>query len=246
MTMTVPPPAPTVHPINLGLISCYLVKGTDGYLLIDTAYPKAYRKFRARLKKFGLPLSAIKYLLLTHHHDDHAGFAAQLIEETGCKLIVHRSGLPYLARGAPEELGRPVNDCIKRVFGFFSFFHGPFTFPPVEVKGTDIILDGNETWSLNDIGIEIGIDGEIISTPGHTKDSLSVVLADGSAFVGDAAVNFLNFCRVQYRPIFIQDMAVVVASWQRLLDSGATRIYPAHGPPFDADELKRVVKEDRR
>jgi glyoxylase-like metal-dependent hydrolase (beta-lactamase superfamily II) len=40
----------------------------------------------------------------------------------------------------------------------------------------------------------IGIEGKILYTPGHLRDSISVVLSDGNAFVGDAAMNFLNFC----------------------------------------------------
>lgn len=31
----------------------------------------------------------------------------------------------------------------------------------------------------------IGIDGEIISTPSHSPDSVSLVLDDGDCFVGD-------------------------------------------------------------
>ena len=31
----------------------------------------------------------------------------------------------------------------------------------------------------------IGIEGEILSTPSHSKDSISLILDDGSCFVGD-------------------------------------------------------------
>jgi glyoxylase-like metal-dependent hydrolase (beta-lactamase superfamily II) len=67
----------------------------------------------------------------------------------------------------------------------------------------------------------IGIPGEILPTPGHSDDSVSLLLDDGSAFTGDLT-----------HPVFIgkEDPAVVSASWQLLRERGATRIYPAHGP----------------
>jgi len=64
-----------VNGVKLGWTHCYLLKCTGGYLLIDTDYPKYYARFEKKLANLGVKTSDIKYLLLTHHHDDHAGFA---------------------------------------------------------------------------------------------------------------------------------------------------------------------------
>ena len=56
----------------------------------------------------------------------------------------------------------------------------------------DIIIEGDNDEFLKGIGI----DGVILHTPGHTRDSISVLLSDGSAFVGDAAMNFLRWTGV--------------------------------------------------
>jgi glyoxylase-like metal-dependent hydrolase (beta-lactamase superfamily II) len=45
----------------------------------------------------------------------------------------------------------------------------------------------------------------ILHTPGHSQDSISVVLADGSAFLGDAAMNFMRFFGTRYRQICAED-----------------------------------------
>ncbi len=67
----------------------------------------------------------------------------------------------------------------------------------------------------------IGFSGEIIHTPGHSDDSVSLLLDDGSAFTGDLTPPFLAAD---------EDQAVVLrSSWQRLRERGATRIYPGHG-----------------
>ena len=74
-------------------------------------------------------------------------------------------------------------------------------------------------------------------TPGHTEDSISVLLSDGSAIVGDVAMNFLNICHTRHSPIYIQDFEEMYGSWKKLIEHGAKTIYPAHGKPFSAEEL---------
>jgi hydroxyacylglutathione hydrolase len=219
--------------LDLGITSCYLLKAAEGYLLIDTAYAKDYRKFLRRLAALKISPKEIHTLLLTHHHDDHAGFAARLQAETGCRLIVHRKAVDPLGRGRAEDTLRPVNACTGAVLALFSLVHGEFSYPPLTVTVEDVVLAGDDHELLPGAGIA----GSILCTPGHTADSLSVVLADGSAFVGDAAMNFLRFCGTRHRPIFVEDMEAVRASWDKLAAHGARRIYPAHGRPFPADRL---------
>ncbi|MDY7030231.1 MAG: MBL fold metallo-hydrolase [Spirochaetota bacterium] len=229
------------HPVNLGITTCYMLNARDGYLLIDTGYEKDYPKFRRVLAKLGIGVGEIRWLLLTHHHDDHAGFAARLVEETGCRLIVHTDAVEPLARGESLETMEPLNGCIRAIFGLFSIFHGGFRYPPLPVAAVDggrIIVEADR-----EIPDETGIGGRIITTPGHCGDSISVILDGGEAFVGDAAMNFLNFCRIRYRPIYVEDRQAVFRSWEKILDHGARMIYPAHGRPFPAEELVRSLKK---
>jgi len=225
--------------LNLGITKCYLLECSRGYLLIDTAYPRDYEKFMKAIDKLGVGLSTIQYLLLTHHHDDHAGFAARLVEQTGCKVIVHQDAILPLRKGQSEDTMEPVNHCIKVVFSLFEIIHREFKYPPLAVTDKDIVISGDDFDLLKSIGIE----GKILHTPGHSKDSISVVLSDGNTFVGDAAMNFLNFCGIKYRPIFVEDIDLVFESWQKLAEHGAEQIYPAHGSPFSAQKLTRYRKE---
>jgi len=87
--------------LKLGFTRCYLIKCSGGRLMIDTSYPGYFRSFQRRLRKLGREAAEIKYLLLTHHHDKHAGFAAELVKRTGCRVIVHRHGAAPLAHGRP-------------------------------------------------------------------------------------------------------------------------------------------------
>jgi len=71
--------------------------------LIDTAYPNRYDRFRKAIDAIGVEINHIRYLLLTHHHDDHAGFAARLVRETGCATMFHKEALVPLSQGKAEE-----------------------------------------------------------------------------------------------------------------------------------------------
>lgn len=222
-----------VHEVKLGWTRCYLLKCTGGYLLIDTDYSKYYRLFARKLQHLGIALSDIKYLLLTHHHDDHAGFAAQLVRSIGCRVIAHRDAVGPLSRGQSEGTDHPVNRRCRITLALYTLRHTEYSFPPLALTGQDLVLEGDNDSLLR----EIGIDGVILHTPGHTRDSISVVLSDGSAFVGDAAMNFLRWTGMGHRPIVVEDIKVVYESWRKLRGHGARVIYPSHGRPFSATEL---------
>jgi glyoxylase-like metal-dependent hydrolase (beta-lactamase superfamily II) len=221
--------------VKVSFTNCFLLPCEGGYLQIDVSYPDDYEKYLRGLSEIGIKLSDIKYLLLTHHHDDHSGFATEFIRNTGARMIVHENALPYLEMGKSEEVSRPINGCVKFVLGAFSVFH-EFVFPPVIPKEDDYIISGDDSAILK----EIGIDGKILYTPGHTDDSISVILSDGSTFVGDVAMDFMNICGCRHRPIYVQDIDEVYRSWEGLRKGGAKVIYPAHGRPFSIEELAPV------
>lgn len=208
-------------------------------MLIDVYYPGYYGQFEKKLEKIGITASDIKYLLLTHHHDDHAGFAAELVRNTGCRVIAHRNALSALEKGDSEDAcDKPVNRRLQIVFTFYMLFHKEFKFPPVRLAERDIIIEGDNDEFLKGIGI----DGVILHTPGHTRDSISVLLSDGSAFVGDTAMNFLRWTGVGHRPIYIEDIDTVYESWRKLRERGARVIYPSHGNCFSAAKLDKSAR----
>jgi glyoxylase-like metal-dependent hydrolase (beta-lactamase superfamily II) len=106
-------------------------------------------------------------------------------------------------------------------------------FPPTEV---DVLL-GDEGLSLSDFGIP----GRVLYTPGHSSGSVSVLLDSGEAFVGDLAMNTFPLRLTPGLPIFAEDPAAVIASWELLLEAGAREVYPAHGKPFPADVIRRAI-----
>jgi glyoxylase-like metal-dependent hydrolase (beta-lactamase superfamily II) len=220
--------------ISLGFTTVYLLECDTGFLQIDTGTHSQYNQYLKKLENKGISVSDISYLLLTHHHYDHAGFASEL-QKLGTHLIVHKNAVPYFRTGEHEE-GEYVNFCIKVIGGITSLFT-TYEGPVITLQDSDTIIQKDNTTFLPGIGV----DGQIVYTPGHTTDSISVITQE-KAFVGDAAMNSFNFCRIHYRPVIIHDIDEVIASWD-ILTEKAQKIYPAHGNPFDADKLVKAKKK---
>jgi glyoxylase-like metal-dependent hydrolase (beta-lactamase superfamily II) len=214
---------------------CFALRCNEGYLLIDVPYPGNYELLCECLKEAGIDISEIRYLLLTHHHDDHVDCVNELVRETGATIIAHEKAVTHLAAGRSDPDDRPINNCIGVLVGIYSLFH-EFVFPPVMLRESDLLITGDDDALLP----RLGIHGKIIHTPGHTHDSISVILSDGSAIVGDAAMNFMEFCGTRHRPIYVQDLEETYQSWEKLREHGGQVIYPSHGDPFAAEELARV------
>lgn len=66
---------------------------------------------------------------------------------------------------------------------------------------------------------QMGIKGEVIHTPGHSEDSISLILDDGTAIVGDLP---------PYSALSAVDDETVKNSYDKILSHGVTRIYYGH------------------
>jgi len=222
---------------KLSFTNVFLLECEEGYLLIDTSYNHTYPQFRRWLSQVGVELNEIGYILLTHHHDDHAGFLHSLIEDSEARLIAHEKAAPHLLEGAHHMDMEYLNACTEITLRLYSLFRR-HTYPSYRVRDDDILIRGDETQLLE----EIGVDGEILCTPGHTDDSITLLMSNGDAFVGDAAMNFLGFCGIRYRPIVYKSIDEAYRSWERLIDGGAQTIYPSHGDPFKVEMLRQELK----
>lgn len=225
--------------INLGsrVVNIYLIEISKGYLLVDTGYPENYRMFMERLRKRGIEPGDIKFIFLTHAHDDHAGFLGELLQVTNAPVILHPKAIPALKRGQNSFTG----GCTTR-FAWFScqimklLGKGEHRFPPLDQRFDPrlIVLD-----AVNQKSLEEQIGAVILETPGHTSCSISLMFPDGSLFCGDAAMNGIpSSHRVT---IWVENLKEFEQSWRWILKHGPAKIYPGHGKPFSPRELARFL-----
>lgn len=223
-------------PLSVGSID--LIPCINGYLQVDTGYARDYPAYRRGLKKASIEISQIKYLFLTHHHDDHAGFLNDLTRDIQVTIIANHMAMELLLTGKNDKMRGDgwVSPLIRTLAETKMRFDRNWTleFPPFALRGQDILIQGDNCEILR----KIGVSGDILYTPGHCMDHQVLLLESGETFCGDAAASILLFAGSHYCTVFMTNMEESYQSWQKMLNAGARIIYPSHGKPFPAARLK--------
>lgn len=185
--------------VNVGYRSTnfWVVSAGRSRLLIDLGWWGMFDALAANLERMDVRLREITHGVATHFHGDHAG-AAQDLKNAGMRLIVAEeqvAAIPLMKRHAKEA-----------------------------DRYTEITPVGNLVVSCIEsraLLATLGIDGQFVHTPGHSDDSITVLLDGGEAFTDDLTW-----------PMFATEetMEQVMQSWERLHALGASTVYAGHGP----------------
>lgn len=152
----------------------------------------------ANLERNGIPLKEIRYGLATHYHIDHAG-AAQDLKQAGVPLLVLEEQLAAIPQ--MKRWTKPRDNYTEITLH------------------DNVVISSAESCAFL---AQCGIAGQILHTPGHSDDSVTLVLDNGMAFTGDLT-------REEY--VATEDPASVARSWQSLRERGVTMVYGGHGAP---------------
>ena len=226
--------------MNVGniIMNTYVYSCSDGYIMVDTGYEHSLKEVENKLNRNGIKLSEIKYVFLTHAHDDHAGFLNELLEKNAnLKVIMSDKSMPTLKRGQNSFDG----GCSTVLAWIFCKLMGlvgkaEHRFPVIEDKYDSRFIEITE---VNKEELEKILQGKILFTPGHTADSISLKV-ENVIFCGDAAMN--DFPSIKRLIIWIEDIIDFENSWGVLLAENADTIYPAHGRPFPTSDLAKYKK----
>jgi len=80
-------------------IAVYIIKTSQGLILLDTALPESTGMIKDSITKLGFKVTDIKYILNSHAHFDHTGGFAELKKETGAQLVAGERDRPLLEGG---------------------------------------------------------------------------------------------------------------------------------------------------
>ncbi|MBO8158082.1 MBL fold metallo-hydrolase [Thermosyntropha sp.] len=214
-----------INIVTLGITNTYIIKGKNGYIMVDAGELRKEKSFLRQVKNLGIDPKKINLIIITHAHFDHIGSLADIKNMCGCPVLIHPYEADILARG--EVVIPPGTNTAGSVMSTMGKgLKFLFRFKPVTAE-----LRCEGEFDLR----PYGVNGRVIPTPGHTKGSLSVVLDDGRAMVGDLAMNFA-FQKTNY-PIFAEMPEEVYKSWDKIKKAGAETIYPAHGACFPVSNL---------
>jgi glyoxylase-like metal-dependent hydrolase (beta-lactamase superfamily II) len=169
--------------------------------MIDAGWPDTFPQLMNLLKQQNIKIGDIKYLLVTHYHPDHAGLA-QNLKDMGVKLIVHEIQTDFV-----DKLNVFFKDKTK-----FDYKH--------ITRENNIVISSAESIKLLR---KLGIQGEIIKTPGHSDDSVSLIIDKCCAFTGDLP---------EFSLMEAYNDEVLKESWRLIQGHNVKKIYPAHRIPY--------------
>ena len=149
--------------LRYGNTNTFYIEGEGGNLLVDTDYAGTMQAFYRAIKQHNIMVEDIDYVLATHFHPDHMGLISELTAQ-GVKLLL-----------------------VDRQVGYVHFSDRIFAHDkrlnvqPIDESKAEVISCRQSREFLQ----KLGIAGEIVPTPSHSEDSVSVILDSGEALVGD-------------------------------------------------------------
>lgn len=198
-----------------GRSNVFLISNNGKNILVDTSPGRCWKKLDRRLRQ--LHVARLDALVLTHAHFDHAGNAARLQDMYEARVIAHIAEGPCLARGENSAVGGTHALTRLIIASLGRRFVQRARYKPCR---PDIQVD--PSFDLR----EFGFKALALHTPGHTAGSLSVIVDDEIAIVGDAM--FGVFPRSVFPP-YAMDAGETVRSWGKLLATKCRLFLPAHG-----------------
>lgn len=209
-----------IYTVNAGGYNVLAV-GFKDYVFVMEApnSDNTSRQAIAEIKKI-FPGKPIKYIAVTHHHDDHAGGIRTYIAE-GATLI-----------GLPGEKAFFEKVAASR----FTIDPDSLSFNPQPIKietikeGKRVLSDGTTTVELIDIG------------PGGHTDEMLVAYMPGEKmiFQGDLLNRPAN-----NDPATINATTLHFAAWLDKSGLAVDRIIGVHGPPSTREELRQGIAEKK-
>jgi hydroxyacylglutathione hydrolase len=173
----------------------------------------------------------VRLLVITHVHYDHVMGLKAIAEMCACPVAVHQAEAEDLAQG--RMVIPPGHTFWARLVSWLGRTIQPAmtAFEPHEAE----IVVGDQM-SLD----QYGLDGRLVATPGHSPGSMSLILEDGQALVGDTVFNPYPFNLGPIMPPFYSDRERLLQTWEHLISLGLKKFFPGHGPALDLERLTKI------
>lgn len=188
----------TTYNVTMILTNCYLLtdRETGEMAVVDPG--DRSEKLIKKIKDNGNKLT---YVILTHGHFDHIGYAKQLADLFGAKIVC----------------GKKTDKFLSDNFLNLSIYHDEVE--NIAPFNGDILLDDKDSFKLGNTVITY------ISTPGHT-DGCGCYIFDDNIITGDTV-----FCESCGRTDFPTSSSTdLIASFRKIKElEGDYNILPGHG-----------------
>jgi glyoxylase-like metal-dependent hydrolase (beta-lactamase superfamily II) len=211
------------------------IKTEEGIIVVDTTMLPTSSETLLGIIKMLYPKDRIVTIINTHVHvDHHFGNEVFIKRYPDAEIISHERFLGMLKEWAIES-GRDIStDLPKRMMQRADMvYHRPYlqrlkVIPPTKTISTDFTLQYGDTTI------------QLLCTPGHTEDSLTVYLPkDRVLFASDSI-----YPTKRVPVLFMGDPDAWIHSLERLLTLDIEVLLPGHGwiPKNPQAEIKRHIE----
>ena len=206
---------PSIFELHYSKTNTYLIEGSKKTILFDTGWAGSFGEFERELHRNKKSVADIDYILMSHYHPDHCGLAQEIADK----------GAVILAADVQAAFFHYADAVYEK--------EGNKSFMPVKDSKVKVISCAESREFLS----AVGIDGELLYTPGHSDDSITLILDEGSAFVGD--LNPLYELEL-HKGTQIED------SWNLIFSHNPKTLYYGHAKKHRMDEADEKTSEERK
>jgi glyoxylase-like metal-dependent hydrolase (beta-lactamase superfamily II) len=214
-------------PTRPGHVHGYLLRGDDGWMLVDTGLelPDAGERIAAAARELGAPIVRV---LVTHFHPDHVGASQTASEVTGADVwqgildyeqCAHVWGNPewpariaawFVRNGVPQQVADELILLGNRYGDFIRYRRDPHPLRAGETIGG---------W-------------EVLELPGHADGHVAFA-RDGALVAGDHVLERISPAVGLYPDSRPDPLGNYLASLRHTVERGFAIAYPGHGEPLE-------------
>jgi len=203
-----------------GFVNCYTFRAGGETFVIDTGFRRGAQPVVRAFRDAGVPLSQVRRVLLTHHHIDHRGGAAYLLQHAQAPISCHADDAPFVDGSSRASM---------------SFLMRWFLRPRSATVATRL-TNGDRVGPLS-----------VVHLPGHTPGEVAFYEPQRKIlFSGDSVIE-RNGRLTLPAPKYAANLEQAVRSLERLRALEVEVLLPGHGEPVTkgfsdllADLLKRA------
>ena len=198
-----------------GRSNVFLISTDRINILVDTSTEFMWRFLQKRLER--LQVKHIDLLILTHSHFDHTANAARIKDSFKPRIIIHQTEAKYLSAG-DNIIPEGTNIFTKFIVSLI-----PKKFQSIgKYSACNCDQTVDDSFDLSGYGVK----GNIMHTPGHTLGSISIIIDNEIALVGDTMFGIFWW---SVFPPFASDQDKLLESWGKLLRTECELFLPSHG-----------------